>query len=67
MHLLDTYRDAIHGGPGSNTYKGALPKFPMFCYLSIKNHMFVYLRHMDNKGCSPDRASSSNFRKQMDL
>lgn len=66
MDLLDTYRGAVHGGPGSNTCKGALPKFPMFCHLSIKNHMFVYLRHMD-KGCSPDGASSYNFRKQMDL
>ena len=27
---LDTYRDALHHSPGSNTYKGALPKFPMF-------------------------------------
>ena len=49
MDLLDTYRDALRGSPGSNTCKGALPKFPMFCHLSIKNHMLVYLRYMENK------------------
>lgn len=29
--------------------------------------MLVYLRYMENKGCSPEGASSYNFRKQMDL
>lgn len=37
------------------THTRGLPKFPMFwLYLSIKNHMLVYLRYMENKGCSPD-------------
>ena len=57
MDLLDTNRDALRGSPGSNTCKGALPKFPMFCLLSMKNHMLVYLRYMENKGCSPDGAA----------
>lgn len=53
MELLGTSRDILHGGSGSNTCREALPKFPILCHLSIKNQMFVCLRYVDNKGCSP--------------